>query len=134
MKRALLAGVMVLLFAACGGPASTESDDLNVKSAAFGNWGVDLPPSEAALNPGDDFHGYMNAAWFAANPVPPERSSWGSFSLIAEQSELRVRAIITGFRQSGAGARHAGSKGQRLHEKLDGCRPVRSKRLDGCSA
>jgi len=94
MKRTFLAGLLALLCAACGGPASTEPEGLNVKPAAFGNWGVDLPSAQAALNPGDDFHGYVNAAWFAANPVPPERSSWGSFSLIAEQSERRVRAII----------------------------------------
>ena len=94
MKRTFLAGLLVLSCAACGGPASTEPEGLKVKPAAFGNWGVDLPSAQAALNPGDDFHGYVNAAWFAANPVPPERSSWGSFSLIAEQSERRVRAII----------------------------------------
>lgn len=94
MNRTFLAGVLVLLSVACGGPVSTEPEDSNVKAAAFGNWGVDLPPSQTGPNLGDDFHGYVNAAWFASNPVPPERSSWGSFSLIAEQSERRVRAII----------------------------------------
>ena len=94
MKQTVLAGILALFCVACGGPQSTQPDDRAVKPAAIGNWGVDLSPSESAPSPGDDFHSYVNAAWLAANPVPPERSSWGSFSLIAEQSEHRVRAII----------------------------------------
>jgi putative endopeptidase len=39
----------------------------------------------------------------AANPVPPDRTSWGSFELLAELSELRVKAIA----ESAASDEHA---------------------------
>ena len=33
-----------------------------------------------------DFNGYVNAKWYAANPIPGDRSSWGGFDALAERS------------------------------------------------
>lgn len=43
----------------------------------------DLDPAIAAC---DDFNGHVNRKWLAANPVPSDRTTWGSFETLAERS------------------------------------------------
>jgi len=33
-----------------------------------------------------DFNGFVNSKWLAANPVPPDQTVWGAFSALAERS------------------------------------------------
>jgi len=41
-----------------------------------------------------DFYGYVNAKWVAANPVPADRTRWGTFDELREASLKAQRAII----------------------------------------
>lgn len=41
-----------------------------------------------------DLNGFANNTWLAANPVPADRTSWGSFELLAERSLETQRAIV----------------------------------------
>ena len=43
----------------------------------------DLDPSKSACN---DFNGYVNGKWLAANPVPSDKTSWGAFQMLGERS------------------------------------------------
>jgi putative endopeptidase len=43
----------------------------------------DLDTSKSACG---DFGGYVNGKWYAANPIPGDRSSWGAFDALAERS------------------------------------------------
>jgi putative endopeptidase len=43
----------------------------------------DLDASKDACN---DFAGYVNGKWLAANEIPKDRSSWGAFSILDERS------------------------------------------------
>ncbi len=43
----------------------------------------DLDKSKDACN---DFGGYVNGKWLAANPIPADRSSWGPGAVLAERS------------------------------------------------
>ncbi|MGN6512840.1 MAG: M13 family metallopeptidase [Lysobacteraceae bacterium] len=45
---------------------------------------------DAGKNACDDFDGYVNGKWQAANDIPGDRSSWGAFDMLAERS-LAVR-------------------------------------------
>ena len=47
---------------------------------------------DAAGNACADFDGYVNGKWYAANPIPGDRSSWGGFDALAERS-LAVQEI-----------------------------------------
>ncbi|HSM13039.1 MAG TPA: hypothetical protein VLA66_03155 [Thermoanaerobaculia bacterium] len=47
----------------------------------------DLDPSK---DPCVDFSGYVNARWLAANPIPPDRSSWGPGAMLAQRSRRRL--------------------------------------------
>ncbi|QSX80027.1 peptidase [Lysobacter solisilvae] len=50
----------------------------------------DLDPSKDVCT---DFGGYVNGKWLAANPVPGDRSTWGSFSVLDERSKAVQRQL-----------------------------------------
>ncbi len=52
---------------------------------------ADLDP---AINPCVDFNGFVNAKWVAANPIPADRTRWGAFDQLREQSLETQHAII----------------------------------------
>jgi len=60
----------------------------------WGSWGVDLSVQNAAVKPGDDFYAWTNGKWLDSFVIPADRSRYGSFDLLAEKSEQRVRKII----------------------------------------
>ncbi len=41
---------------------------------------------DASKDPCNDFAGYVNGKWLAANEIPKDRSSWGAFSILDERS------------------------------------------------
>jgi predicted metalloendopeptidase len=43
-----------------------------------------------ALLPGDDFFTYANSEWLAKTEIPADRSSWGAFASIAEDTNQRI--------------------------------------------
>ncbi|HEV7776693.1 MAG TPA: peptidase, partial [Luteibacter sp.] len=51
----------------------------------------DLNPSIAACT---DFNGFVNAKWVAANPIPADRTRWGSFDALREDSLNVQRTIV----------------------------------------
>ena len=51
--------------------------------------GMDL-----SVRPQDDLFGYMNGTWLATEEIPADKSAWGPFAMLADQSEAQVRAII----------------------------------------
>ncbi|MFO7324929.1 MAG: M13-type metalloendopeptidase [Pseudomonadota bacterium] len=50
----------------------------------------DLDPEVSACV---DFGAHTNGKWLAANPIPPDQTSWGAFNVLAERS-LQVRKQI----------------------------------------
>jgi putative endopeptidase len=75
-------------------PANTTQA---VKSGPqFGTVGLDLTARKATVKPGDDFYTNANGAWVDTFVIPPDRSSYGSFTRLSELSEQRVRDLIEG--------------------------------------
>jgi putative endopeptidase len=50
-----------------------------------------LDPSIAACT---DFNGFVNSRWIAANPIPDDRTRWGAFDALGEQSLERQRTLV----------------------------------------
>jgi len=46
----------------------------------------DIGDLDTSKNACDDFAGYVNGKWLAANPVPGDRTSWGAFEMLGERS------------------------------------------------
>ncbi|MEN0079497.1 MAG: M13 family metallopeptidase N-terminal domain-containing protein, partial [Pseudomonadota bacterium] len=76
-------------------PLDFDEPALNLATPdTWGDWGVNLETMDLTVHPGDNFYRFMHGAWLDAFDMPSDRSRYGAFSLLAEKSEQRVRAII----------------------------------------
>jgi len=85
-----------LLFAtdnASGGGDSAPAAD----ATRYGTWGIDTAGMDRGAKPGADFFGYVNGAWAKNTPIPSDRSSYGSFMVLRDLSEARVRSLVEGY-------------------------------------
>lgn len=62
--------------------------------AEIGAFGLDLTAGKPAVKAGDDFFAHANGTWFDTYSIPDDRSSFGIFTRLDEQSQQRVREII----------------------------------------
>jgi len=60
----------------------------------WGDFGLDLYSMNTDIHPGDDFFAFVNGGWYDTFEIPADRTSYSSFSLLAEKSEQRVKFII----------------------------------------
>lgn len=82
-------------------PAKLDLSKLDAPSVAFDP--TDLDPSAAACQ---DLNGFVNGIWLKANPVPSDRTSWGSFEVLGERSLAIQHELV---KQAAAGHAAAGS-------------------------
>jgi endothelin-converting enzyme/putative endopeptidase len=86
-KRLVLAGAAALAIAAAAAPAFAAPP-------AFGTWGYDATAMETSVRPGDDFFQYVNGAWARRTQIAPDRTFVGIDSVLNDQIDKDVRAII----------------------------------------
>ncbi|MES2316067.1 MAG: M13 family metallopeptidase [Pseudomonadota bacterium] len=55
---------------------------------------VSAPAAKSSVLPGDDFFHYANGDWLARTEIPADRSSWGAFASIAEDTNARIVKLI----------------------------------------
>ncbi|HSJ98038.1 MAG TPA: M13 family metallopeptidase, partial [Myxococcota bacterium] len=48
---------------------------------------LDLAGLDKGIDPCDDFYGYVNQRWIAANEIPGDRSTWGTAAIVARGNE-----------------------------------------------
>jgi putative endopeptidase len=59
-----------------------------------GTFGFEVSGMDTSVAPGDDFYRYAVGKWTDRTEIPADRSSLGSFVVIAERTSARIRAII----------------------------------------
>ncbi len=69
------------------------------------------PGMDPDIRPQDDLFRHVNGRWLETTEIPSDRSAWGAFVMLAEQSEERVRAIIEELAQA---PQERGSDPQRI--------------------
>lgn len=80
-------GAAALLFlAACGQPAA-EAPKARVS-------GIDVAGMDLSVRPGDDFFAYVNGKWAAETQMPADRSRYGTFDILRDESQEKVKAIV----------------------------------------
>jgi putative endopeptidase len=60
----------------------------------FGSFGLDLAGRDLTVKPGDDFYRHSGGVWMRNEPMPNDRTRWGSFDALAAKAETNVRAIL----------------------------------------
>ena len=73
---------MVLAFAVTFSSLAHGADGPQI-----GAFGLDLSARKLSVKPADDFYTYANGTWVDSFTIPPDRSSYGSFTQLGELSE-----------------------------------------------
>src|SRR5215472_759208 len=63
-------------------------------SAAPLSSGIDLAGMDKAVAPGDDFNAYTNGGWIKSTPIPPDKASYGLFTIMADETRKRTASLI----------------------------------------
>ena len=90
MKHSILALALAAAFA--GVPVAHAVD-----APALGTFGIDLSARDTTVKPGDDFDTYANGQWKNTYQLKDYEARYGSFNMLSDQAEARVRAIIEGL-------------------------------------
>ena len=69
-------------------PASAPAKPL------YGTWGYDASAMDRGVKPGDDFFDYVNGSWAKRTEIAPDRTFVGIDSVLNDQIERDVRAIV----------------------------------------
>lgn len=56
--------------------------------------GVTISNMDTLVNPGDNFDAYVNGTWVKKNKIPADKTSYGAFDILYDQSQKDVKAII----------------------------------------
>ena len=123
MKLSFLAA-LALVLAACTSPPIQQSAPVPSPAPAaatppappppkaeIGAFGLDLAAGKPAVKAGDDFFEHANGTWYDTYAIPDDRSSFGIFTRLDEQSQNRVRGIIE---QAAASQPAAGTPEQKI--------------------
>ncbi|MGV8928416.1 MAG: M13 family metallopeptidase [Brevundimonas sp.] len=65
-----------------------------VVAPSYGDWGFDLNGRDTSVRPGDSFMRHANGAALDRLQIPSDRTSYGSFNVLRELSDNRVKVMI----------------------------------------
>ena len=88
------ATLVVALSLAFAAPLSFGAD---APAAAAPLSGIDKSSMDTSVRPQDDLYLAMNGSWIKKTEIPADKSSWGSFNILRQQSDEHVKAIIEGL-------------------------------------
>ena len=92
MKK-LWIGAAALFVAACSQDAPPPAADTQDAKQDYVS-GIDLDAMNTSVKPGDDFFAYVNGTWVAETEMPADKSRYGVFDKLRDESEEAVKAII----------------------------------------
>ncbi len=73
--------------------------------------GVEKQYFDPAVAPGDDFYRHVNGQWLASTDIPADKSNYSAFSVIADDTQKKLLALI---RQAADSAAPEGSLQQKI--------------------
>jgi putative endopeptidase len=91
-RKIVLVAAGGLLAAACS--PQEESAETAAAPPAPPVSGIDLDNIDNQFRPQDDFYRYVNGGWLDRTEIPADRSNYGSFSELFDESERASREII----------------------------------------
>jgi putative endopeptidase len=95
----------ILSLASC---SSKESSELHS--------GINLKNMDTTVNPGNNFTDYVNGTWVKNTKLPADKSSYGAGSIVNDEAQENVKAIIENAAKSGG---KDGSEEQKIGDFYD---------------
>lgn len=110
MKKILVATLCTLLTISAQEPPRTDTAE-NTSAKTPKHSGLLLQHMNLKVRPGDDFHAFVNGGWIDRTEIPADKSSYGIFMMLREQSQEYVKTIIE---ESATGGFAKGSDEQKV--------------------
>jgi putative endopeptidase len=83
-------------------PTARADDPAPAADAASTRSGVDPSGFDKSVRPQDDFFRYVNGGWMQKTEIPADKSRWGTFDQLIDESDAAIRAIIEEAEKSDA--------------------------------
>ncbi len=77
-------------------PGDGTSAPVASTKPAIGDYGFDATGMDTKVQPGANFYEYANGTWLSSTKIPEDKSNYGMFSVLADQSDKRTKEIILG--------------------------------------
>jgi putative endopeptidase len=117
VKAHLLSALTLALLAGAVGAADaadTPAAAIGTPAAAAPRSGIAIENMDPAVRAQDDFFVSLNGKWLANTAIPPDRSSWGAFEKLDDDTKPQLRAIIERAAAEAGGHAAPGSDAQRI--------------------
>jgi predicted metalloendopeptidase len=114
MKRHLLSALTLALIASVAhaeGSGAAKASATAAKSAPVLSAGIAMEYVEPSVRAQDDFYDHVNGKWMKATEIPADKSSWGSFQKLRDDTLPQLRGIIE---KAAASHAAAGTDDQRI--------------------
>jgi len=82
------------------------------------SWGFSLANLDHSCKPCDDFYQFAMGGWMKSNPIPPQYSTWGTFTQLNDNNLVALRGILETASKSSA---PAGSNEQKIGDFYASC-------------
>jgi len=89
--KQIFGAAALLILGACNQQAADEPAAAAAQALVSG---IDLASMDTNVRPGDDFYAYVNGTWIANAEMPADKSRYGEFAILRDDSQEKVRAII----------------------------------------
>lgn len=141
-----VAAAAVLAFASCAAPVATNStpetsSETQAAPAELPEKGLDLSAMDTSVRPQDDFYNYVSGNWMKTAQIPSDKSTWGSFNKLAEDTDVNSMKILSSLLTD---TFEEGSEGKKIQDlyvtymdmekrNADGMAPVKANlaKIDG---
>lgn len=81
--------ITILLLIATLFSCKTEKKENSMKSEAIKKADMDL-----SVKPGDNFYQYSNGGWIKNNPVPSDKTRYGSFGILYDNNQIKLKSLV----------------------------------------
>ncbi len=96
--------------------------------------GLELQYMDTSVRPQDDFYNYVNGSWMKTAQIPSDKSTWGSFNKLAEDTDNNSMSILNSLLKEKFEAGTEGKKIQDLYatymdmekRNADGVAPIKA--------
>ena len=68
-----------------------------IPAKRLGTWGIDTAGMDTTAKPGEDFFAYVSGNWAKTTQIPSDKSMYGSFLVLRDLSEARLRTLVEGY-------------------------------------
>ena len=93
MKKLLIGAAALFTVVACGQQEAPEAQ-ADAEAPAPLVSGIDMAGMNTSVRPGDDFFAYVNGTWVENADMPADKSRYGLFDILRDESQEAVKAII----------------------------------------